>query len=62
MDIPFYAGADFNDWRVGLAFDANVSGLTQATSNAGAYELVVSKIFSWKKKVKVEPIFICPRL
>lgn len=62
MDVPFYVGADFKDWRVGLAFDTNVSGLTQATGNAGAYELAVSKIFSWQKKVKVDPVFICPRL
>jgi len=62
MDVPFYAGIDYKDWRVGLAFDANISGLVQATSNAGAYELAVSKIFSWEKKVKVKPVFICPRL
>lgn len=62
MDVPIYVGADFKDWRVGLAFDTNVSGLTQATSNAGAYELAVSKIFSWEKKAKVNPKFICPRL
>ena len=33
MDVPFYAGVDYKDWRVGFAFDTNVSGLTQATSN-----------------------------
>lgn len=62
MDVPFYLGADYKDWRVGLAFDTNVSGLTQATSNAGAYELAVTKVFSWEKKAEVKPIFICPRL
>lgn len=62
MDVPFYLGFDFNSWRVGMAFDANINGLTQATSRAGAYELCVSKIISWQKKVSVEPIFICPRL
>ncbi|MGA0231489.1 MAG: PorP/SprF family type IX secretion system membrane protein [Saprospiraceae bacterium] len=62
MDVPIYVGADFKDWRVGLAFDTNVSGLTTATGNAGAYELAVSKIFSWEKKTKVNPKFICPRL
>lgn len=62
MDVPIYIGADFKDWRVGLAFDTNVSGLTQATSNAGAYELAVTRIFSWEKKAKINPKFICPRL
>jgi type IX secretion system PorP/SprF family membrane protein len=62
MDVPIYLGADFKDWRVGLAFDTNISGLTQATSNAGAYELGISKIFSWNKKAQVKPKFICPRL
>ncbi len=62
MDVPFYIGADFKDWRVGLAFDTNISGLIQATGNSGAYELAVSKIFSWEKKANVKPKFICPRL
>ena len=62
MDVPFYVGVDYKDWRVGLSFDTNVSGLTQATSNAGAYELGISKIFKWNKKAQVKPKFICPRL
>ena len=62
MDVPIYLGVDYKDWRVGLAFDTNVSGLTQATGSAGAYELAVSRIFSWRKKAVVKPKFICPRL
>lgn len=62
MDVPIYLGVDYKDWRVGIAFDTNISGLTQATNNAGAYELAVSRIFSWNKKAKVKPKFICPRL
>ena len=62
MDIPIYLGADFKDWRVGLSFDLNVSGLAASTNNAGAYELGISKIFKWDKKAKVNPKLICPRL
>lgn len=62
MDIPIYLGADFKDWRIGLSFDLNMSGLANATNNAGAYELGISKIFKWDKKAEVKPKLICPRL
>jgi len=62
MDIPIYLGADFKDWRIGLSFDLNVSGLSGSTNNAGAYELGISKIFKWNKKAEAKPKLICPRL
>lgn len=62
MDIPLYLGVDYKDWRVGLAFDTNLSGLAAATSNAGGFEIGISKIFKWNKKAAVNPKFICPRL
>jgi len=62
MDVPIYLGADYKDWRIGLSFDLNLTGLSGSTSNAGAYELGISKIFSWNKKAKVNPKLICPRL
>jgi len=62
MDVPIYLGADYKDWRVGLSFDLNISGLSGSTNNAGAYELGISKVFKWNKKAKVNPKLICPRL
>ncbi|MBT8232369.1 MAG: PorP/SprF family type IX secretion system membrane protein [Saprospiraceae bacterium] len=62
MDVPIYLGADYKDWRVGLSFDLNLTGLSGATSNAGAFELGISKIFKWNKKAEVKPKLICPRL
>lgn len=62
LDIPLYVGLDLKDLRVGLSYDTNVGGLTQASSTFGALELGVTKIFNWKKKPEVKPVFICPRL
>lgn len=62
LDIPLYLGLDLKDLRVGLSYDTNVGGLTQASSTFGALELGVTKIFNWKKKPEVKPVFICPRL
>lgn len=59
--LPFYMGADFNDWRIGASYGINMSGLSGA-GREGGFELGITKIFSWNKKAKVKPIFICPRL
>jgi hypothetical protein len=59
--LPFYLGADFNDWRVGMSYGINMGGLSGA-GREGGFELGLSKIFSWDKKAKVKPIFVCPRL
>jgi len=62
MDIPIFLGADWKDWRFGMSYDTNVSGLSQANSTFGAIEFGVTKIFSWNKKANVKPKFVCPRL
>jgi len=62
MDIPIYLGANWKDWRFGLSYDTNVTGLTQANSTFGALEIAASKLINWNKKPKVDPIFVCPRL
>jgi len=62
MDIPLFLGADWKDWRFGLSYDTNVTGLTQENSTFGALELGVTKLISWNKKATVNPKFVCPRL
>jgi len=62
MDIPLFLGADYKDWRFGLSYDTNVTGLTQANSTFGALELGATKIINWNKKAVVKPKFVCPRL
>ncbi|HPH15903.1 MAG TPA: type IX secretion system membrane protein PorP/SprF, partial [Bacteroidales bacterium] len=32
-------GMQINNWRVGLSYDVNISGLQQATNNRGAFEV-----------------------
>jgi len=62
MDIPLFLGADWKDWKFGLSYDTNVSGLTQANGTFGALELGVSRVISWDKKATVKPKYVCPRL
>jgi len=62
MDVPIFLGADWKDWRFGMSYDTNVTGLSQANSSFGAIEFGVTKIFSWNKKASVKPKFVCPRL
>jgi len=59
--LPFYMGADFNDWRIGMSYGINMSGLS-ASGREGGFELGIARVFSWNKKAKVKPIFVCPRL
>ena len=59
--LAFMAGADFKDWKVGLAYDINVSGLTPASNTFGALELAVQRVFTIRKKPEVKPVIFCPR-
>ena len=59
--IPLYFGADIKDWKFGASYSINMGGLSQAAAEGG-FELAASKVFSWNKKAKVNPKFICPRL
>lgn len=60
--LAFMAGADFKDWKVGLAYDINVSGLTPASNTFGALELAVQRVFTIRKKPEVKPVIFCPRI
>ena len=59
--LPFYMGADMKDMRIGISYAINMGGLSGA-GREGGFELGLTKIFSWNKKAKVKPIFVCPRL
>jgi type IX secretion system PorP/SprF family membrane protein len=50
--VYFLLGMDYNDWRVNLTFDANVSGFQRATQNVGAIEVSLIYITSKIRKVK----------
>lgn len=52
-------GMDYNDIKVGFAWDANTSGVTSKFN--GGYELAVSYIGKIYKKPKVNTVIFCPR-
>ena len=55
-------GLDYKDFRVGAAYDINVSQLTSATNTVGAFEIAVSYVAKIFKSPKVDPVIICPQL
>lgn len=56
-----YVGLDYGDFRVGMAYDLNTSGLSPATNSVGALELGATYIAKIYKKPKVDNILFCPR-
>ncbi len=60
--IQFLVGMDYKDFRVGLAYDMNVSGLSAASSMVGGFELGLAYYGKIHKKPKVKPVIVCPRL
>lgn len=59
--INLIVGADYKDFKVQFAYDANVSGLAAASRTIGAFELGVSYIGKVYKKPKPDPTEVCPR-
>jgi len=53
-------GADYEDFRVGLAYDLNTSSLVAATKSVGGFELALSYIIKIYKKPDVIPAILCP--
>ncbi len=53
---------EYRDWEFGLAYDVTVSSAGAYNNRQGAFELGVKKIFILKKRPKITPIDICPRL
>jgi type IX secretion system PorP/SprF family membrane protein len=60
-DLELILGAEINDLKIGFSFDANMSGLNDATNSLGSFELGVSYIAKIHKKPKVKPVIFCPR-
>lgn len=56
-----FVGIDYGDFRVGMAYDLNTSGLSPATNSVGALELGATYIAKIYKKPKVDNILFCPR-
>lgn len=55
-------GGQYGPYRVGLAYDINISDLSEATQNVGGVEIAISYIAIIKKKPKPKPTIFCPRL
>jgi type IX secretion system PorP/SprF family membrane protein len=59
--VKILLGMDINQWKVGLAYDVNVSDLTAATNGHGGFELSAYYIAKIYKKPVVPPVILCPR-
>jgi hypothetical protein len=57
-----YFGAEFKDIKVGIAYDIDISTLSQVSNSVGGFELCASYMGKIYKKPKVNPIIFCPRL
>jgi len=55
-------GLDWNDTRVALSYDVNLSQYQTATNTVGGFELAISHIFKVYKKPVVNPAILCPKL
>lgn len=54
-------GADFKDWKFGLAYDFIASSLSEATT-FGGLEFSAIKGFNIDKKPDIKPVIMCPRI
>jgi type IX secretion system PorP/SprF family membrane protein len=56
--IIAYTALQWNDLKVGFAFDGNISDFKSATNGRGAYEIMLNYEWEKNKKKKEEPIAI----
>lgn len=54
-------GADYQDLRVGLSYDLNVSSLSDVSNFQGGFELAAYYIIKIYKKPKISPAILCPQ-
>lgn len=54
-------GGKYKNLTVGLAYDVNISGLSQASNFRGGFELAVNYIIKIYKPAVVKPKVLCPR-
>ena len=52
---------DYKQFRVGAAYDFNVSSLSSISNNKGGFEIAVSYIAKIFKEPTVKPVIFCPR-
>ncbi len=61
-DVLFFLGAQFGDYRAGIAYDMPISDKTIATGPVSGFEICITYLGKIYKKPKVEPVVFCPRL
>ncbi len=59
--VKILLGMDINQWKVGLAYDVNISDLSAATGGHGGFELSAYYIAKIYKRPVVPPVILCPR-
>lgn len=59
--INVLVGGKYKDWRFGLAYDINTSGLSANTQYRGGFELALNYTIKIYKPAVVKPKVICPR-
>ncbi|MFZ4426791.1 MAG: PorP/SprF family type IX secretion system membrane protein [Saprospiraceae bacterium] len=55
-------GGDYQDIRVGLSYDLNISSLSKISNFRGGFELAAQYIIKIYKKPKISPAILCPQL
>ena len=55
-------GGDYQDLRVGLSYDLNISPLSEVSNFQGGFELAAQYIIKIYKKPKISPAILCPQL
>jgi type IX secretion system PorP/SprF family membrane protein len=59
--VSALVGFDYKGFKLGIAYDFNVSELSTASANRGGFELAASYIAKIKKTPVVKPVIFCPR-
>ena len=56
-----FLGVDMDGWRIMGAYDLNTSDLSTVSGGKGGFELAAQRIFTFYKKPKPTPVFLCPK-
>ena len=58
----FMVGGEYKDFKVGLAYDLDISSLSVQSNSVGGFELCLMYMGKIFKKPKPKPVIFCPRL
>lgn len=58
----FLAGFEHNGWKAGVSFDLPVDGYAKAPGLDNSFEIGIGYLGIIKKKPKLTPVMVCPRL